>query len=185
MIKEQQKKVEIGTVKKQDILENQAKIIFLGIGSNLGSRKINIEKAKFLLSDYNLDFLSISSYYETPSWPDSAKPKFLNIVLKLKCNYNPQELLKICKFIEIQLGRKKAKKNAPRTCDLDIIDFDNLVSKKTDKISLPHKMMHKINFVLFPLFEIQKNWIHPDKKIDVKTLISLLPDRDIRSIKKI
>ena len=100
-------------MKKQDILENQAKIIFLGIGSNLGSRKINIEKAKFLLSDYNLDFLSISSYYETPSWPDSAKPKFLNIVLKLKCNYNPQELLKICKFIEIQLGRKKAKKMLP------------------------------------------------------------------------
>ena len=80
---------------------------------------------------------------------------------------------------------KKAKKNAPRTCDLDIIDFNNLVSKKNSKINLPHKMMHKRNFVLFPLFEIQKNWIHPDKQIDVKTLISLLPDRDIRSIKQI
>ena len=52
-------------------------------------------------------------------------------------------------------------------------------------INLPHKMMHKRNFVLFPLFEIQKNWTHPDKQIDVKTLISLLPDRDIRSIKQI
>ena len=80
---------------------------------------------------------------------------------------------------------KKAKKNAPRTCDLDIIDFNNLVSKKNSKINLPHKMMHKRNFVLFPLFEIQKNWIHPDKQIDVKTLISLLPDRDIRSSKQI
>ena len=57
--------------------------------------------------------------------------------------------------------------------------------KKNSKINLPHKMMHKRNFVLFPLFEIQKNWIHPDKQIDVKTLISLLPDRDIRSIKQI
>ena len=94
-------------------------------------------------------------------------------------------IIKICKFIENQLGRKKAEKNAPRTCDLDIIDFNNLVSKKSSKINLPHKMMHKRNFVLFPLFEIQKNWIHPDKQIDVKTLISLLPDRDIRSIKQI
>ena len=103
----------------------------------------------------------------------------------MKCYCSPQELLKICKFIEIQLGRKKAKKNAPRTCDLDIIDFNKLVSKKNSKIRLPHKMMHKRNFVLFPLFEIQKDWIHPDKQIDVKTLISLLPDRDIRSIKQI
>ena len=172
-------------MKSQDISENQAKIVFLGIGSNLGLRKINIEKAKFLLSEYNLDFLSVSRYYETPSWPDPTKPKFLNIIIKLKCYYNPQELLRICKSIETQLGRKKAKKNAPRTCDLDIIDFDKLVSKKNSKINLPHKMMHKRNFVLFPLFEIQKNWIHPDKQIDVKTLISLLPDRDIRSIKQI
>ena len=185
MIKEQQRKVEIGTVKKQDISENQAKIVFLGIGSNLGLRKINIEKAKFLLSEYNLNFLSISSYYETPSWPDPRKPKFLNIILKLKCNYSAQELLKVCKTIELQLGRKKAKKNAPRICDLDIIDYNKLVSKKNSEINLPHKMMHKRNFVLFPLFEIQKNWIHPDKQIDVKTLISLLPDRDIRSIKQI
>jgi len=172
-------------VKRHVTLENQAKIVFLGIGSNLGLRKINIEKAKSLLADYNLDFLLVSSYYETPSWPDPKKPKFLNIILKLKCNYNPHELLKICKNIENQLGRKKAKKNAPRTCDLDIIDFNKQVSKKNDLISLPHKMMHKRNFVLFPLFEIQKNWIHPVKRIDVKTLISLLPNRDIRSIKQI
>ncbi len=172
-------------MKKQDISENQAKIVFLGIGSNLGIRKKNIEKAKFLLTKYNLDFISISSYYETLSWPDSSKPRFLNIILKLSCNYNPQELLQICKSIEIQLGRKKGEKNAPRTCDLDIIDFNSLVSKKTDAINLPHKMMHKRNFVLFPLFEVQKNWIHPDKKIDVKTLIYLLSYRDIRTIKKV
>ena len=97
-------------MKRQDILENRAKIVFLGIGSNLGLRKTNIEKAKFLLSEYNFEFLSLSSYYETPSWPDPKKPKFLNIILKLRCYYNPQQLLKICKFIETQLGRKKAKK---------------------------------------------------------------------------
>ena len=170
---------------KPDTLEKQAKVVYLGIGSNIGNRFFFIERAKSLLITNNIQLISTSSYYETPSWPDPRKPKFLNIILKLKCYYSPQELLKICKFIENQLGRKKAKKNAPRTCDLDIIDFNNLVLKKNSKINLPHKMMHKRNFVLFPLFEIQKNWIHPDKQIDVKTLISLLPDRDIRSIKQI
>ena len=63
MIKEQQKRVEIGTVKRQDISENPAKIVFLGIGSNLGIRKRNIEKANFLLVEHNLDVLSVSSYY--------------------------------------------------------------------------------------------------------------------------
>ena len=185
MIKEQLKKVEIGTVKRQDTSENRAKIVFLGIGSNLGIRKINIEKAKSLLIEKNLEILSVSSYYETPSWPDSTKPKFLNIIVKLKCYYNPKELLKICKSIETQLGRKKAKKNAPRTCDLDIIDFNKLVSKNNTKINLPHKMMHKRNFVLFPLFEIDKNWVHPITKINIKNLIFSLSNNNITSIKQI
>ena len=171
-------------MKRLDTSENQAKIVFLGIGSNLGLRRTNIEKAKYLLSRYDLNFLSISSYYETPSWPDPKNPKFLNVIIKLKCSYNPLKLLNVCKSIEIQLGRKKTKKNAPRICDLDIIDFNKLVLKRNN-INLPHKMMHNRNFVLFPLFEIEKNWVHPDKQIDVKTLISLLPDRDIRSIKQI
>ncbi len=69
-------------MKKQDISENQAKNVFLGIGSNLGNRIINIEKAKSLLLDSGINFISVSSYYETPSWPDPKKPKYINIVLK-------------------------------------------------------------------------------------------------------
>ena len=96
MTKEQPKKAEIGTVKKQDILENQAKVVFLAIGSNLGLRKKNIEKAKFYLAQNKLQFLSVSNYYETPSWPDANNPKFLNIVLKIKCKLNPLDLLDLC-----------------------------------------------------------------------------------------
>ncbi len=172
-------------MKKQGILENQAKTVFIGIGSNLGSRKKNIEKAKFYLTQQNLHFISISNFYETPSWPDPKNPKFLNIVLKIKCKLTPFELLNLCKSIEVKLGRTKSKKNAPRVCDLDIIDFDGNILNNGGNIKLPHKSMHKRNFVLVPLFEIQKNWIHPIKKISVKTLISLLSDRDIRSIKQI
>ena len=101
-------------MKKRDILENQAKIVYLGIGSNLGDRKKNIEIAKSHLSENNLDFLSVSSFYETPSWPDPQNPKFLNIVINAKFNFDPETLLKTCKNIEILLGRKKGKKNDPK-----------------------------------------------------------------------
>ena len=185
MTKEQQKREGIGTVKKRDILENQAKIVYLGIGSNLGDRKKNIEIAKSHLNENNLDFLSVSSFYETPSWPDPQNPKFLNIVIKAKFNFDPETLLKTCKNIEILLGRKKGKKNDPRVCDIDIIDFNKKVLKVKNKLTLPHKLMHKRNFVLVPFFEIQKKWHHPIIKKDLKSLISLLPQADIRSIKQI
>lgn len=172
-------------MKKQGLSENLAKTVFLGIGSNIGNRIKNIEKAKYFLSMQKLRLISVSSFYETPSWPNPKNPRFLNIVIKLKCNHLPLELLKICKDIEIILGRKKTKRNAPRVCDIDIIDFNGLSSKVGNKINLPHKSMHKRNFVLFPLFEVQKNWVHPIKQNNVKKLIYGLPDKDIRSIKKI
>jgi len=168
---------------KLDISENQAKNIYLGIGSNLGNRIINIEKTKSFLLEKGINFISVSNYYETLSWPDPKKPKFINIVLKVTCEYKPLEMIKLCKIIEGKLGRRKSPKNSPRVCDIDIIDFDGLVLK--GKLNLPHKMMHKRNFVLFPLFEIEKKWLHPIKKIDIKQLIYSLPDDDIRSIKQI
>ena len=172
-------------MKNQDISENLAKIVYLGIGANLGDRWENIEKAKFYLKENNIKFISASKYYETPSWPNPNYPKYLNIILKIISYDDPLSLLNICKKIEINLGRKKSKKNSPRTCDIDIIDFHGMKLNIKSKLYLPHKRMHKRNFVLLPLFEIEKNWKHPSKKLDIKTLISLLPVDDITSIKQI
>ena len=169
-------------MKKLDILEDQVKLIYLGVGSNLGNRKSNIEKAKSKLHNKNIIILQSSSYYETLSWPNPNKPKFLNIILKIRSNLTPSELLNICKKIETELGRKKSIKNSPRTCDIDIIDYK---SKKISRdIILPHPRMNTRNFVLFPLFEINKNWKHPVSKVDIKKLIISLPIKDIRSIKQ-
>ena len=172
-------------MKNQDIFENRAKIVYLSIGSNLGDRRANIEKAKFQLKENNIKFISVSKYYETPSWPNYKYPKYLNIMLKILCFYDPLILLNICKKIEIDLGRKKSKKNSPRVCDIDIIDYHRMKLNLKRKLNLPHKRMHLRNFVLIPLFEIEKNWKHPSKKLDIKTLISLLPMDDITSIKQI
>ena len=168
---------------KQDILENQANTVYLAIGSNLGNRVHNIEKAKFLLIEHNISFISVSKYYETPSWPNPNNPKFINIVLKAKTSYDPINLLNLCKSIEITLGRKRTPKNSPRECDIDIIDYNNIVVN--NKITLPHPRMHTRNFVLIPLFEINKDWIHPFSKHHIKRLILSLPNSDIRSIKQI
>ena len=165
----------------QDILENQANSVYLGIGSNLGNKKSNIEKAKFELIQNNIKILAISNYYESLSWPNPINPKFINIVLKISTNFKPVDLLKICKKIEINLGRKKSTKNSPRECDIDILDYANQQTNKG--IKLPHPEMHKRNFVIFPLFEINKNWVHPISQKNIKKIIFSLSNKDIRSIK--
>ena len=171
---------------KQDISENQAKTVFLAIGSNLGDKKFNIECAKIKLLDYRIKILKSSNYYESESWPDKNNPKFLNIVIKVITNQSPLDLLKICKLIEKDLGRKKANKNAPRTCDIDIIDYDKkIISLVGKKLILPHPLLHKRNFVLLPLYEINRSWKHPIYKKNIVKLINSLTIYDLRSIKRI
>ena len=165
------------------MLENQVNPIYLGIGSNLGNRKRNIEKTKFNLIKNNINIIKSSSYYESLSWPNPKNPKFLNIVLKIKTNFTPIKLIRKCKDIEKEIGRKKSPKNSPRECDIDIINYGN--RKMSGKLLLPHPRMHIRNFVLFPLFEIDKDWTHPVSKLNIRKLLSSLSNSDIRSIKQI
>ncbi len=163
------------------MLEKRAKIVYLSVGSNLGNRKKNIEKTKFKLYSKGINIIKFSNYYETLSWPNPKNPKFYNIVLKVSSDLKMLELLKICKQIETSLGRKKAPKNSPRTCDIDIIDYNQKISAKG--INVPHPRMHQRNFVLIPLFEIEKTWKYPNSKQYIKDLVCSLSNSDIRSIK--
>ena len=168
---------------RQDIYENQVNKVFLAIGSNLGDRFRNIELAKMMLSDNRIKILKSSSFYETLSWPNIKNPKFLNVVLEIETNLRPLSLLDLCKKIEKSLGRKKSKKNSPRVCDIDILDYGK--RNENNGINLPHPRLHQRNFVLIPLFEISKKWTHPKSKDHIKTLISKLSKKDITSIKQI
>ena len=171
---------------KQDLLENQVKIVYLGIGSNLGNKKLNIEIAKFKLQFHKIKILKCSRNYESVSWPDPKKPKFINIILKIKTNLSPHKLLKVCNLIETQLGRKRLKKNEPRILDIDIIDYNQkILNDKSINLILPHNLMVQRIFVLLPLFEINQTWKHPKTKINIVKLISSLEIKDLRSIKQI
>ena len=101
MINVKQKKQEIGIEIDQDMLEKRAKIVFLSIGSNLGNKKKNIELVKSKLKKSNIKIIKSSKNYETLSWPDKKKPKFVNIVLKIKTSLSPQNLMKKCLYIEV------------------------------------------------------------------------------------
>ncbi len=158
-------------------------MVYIGIGSNLGNKVNNIEKAKHFLMSNNINIIKSSSYYETQSWPDPKKPNFLNIIIQSDTKFSPKKLLNIFQSIEKKLGRKKSIKNSPRECDIDIISYGKKVLN--GKISIPHKRMYQRNFVLIPLFELDKSWFHPKFRTNIKNLIFSLPIKDIRSIKKI
>ena len=173
-------------MKKQDILENRVSLAYLAVGSNLGNKINNIEVTKFELEKNKIKILKLSSNYISESWPDNSMPNYINIIIKIKTSLAPLELLEVCNAIELKMGRIRKGKNLPRTCDIDIIDFNNeiLVSQK-DKLILPHPRMSQRNFVLLPLFEIDKSWKHPKSKINIVKLITSLPIKDLRSIKKL
>ena len=173
-------------MKKQDISENLANTAYLAIGSNLGNKISNIEITKVELEKYKIKILKSSSNYMSESWPDPSKPNYINIVVEIKTNLAPLELLKICNLIELKFGRVRVKKNTPRTCDIDIIDYEKkILNGKNRQLILPHPRMTKRNFVLLPLFELDKSWKHPKSKINIVNLINSLPVKDLRSIKQI
>ena len=131
-------------------------MIFLGIGSNLdskfGDRYNNIRRTLKLIQEEKIVLKKISKFYETPSYPNKKNPKFINIVIEIEYNLDPEMLLKKIFLIEKKMERKRNTKNEPRTCDIDIIDFKGLI-KNQKNVVLPHPKMHKRNFVLFPLKE--------------------------------
>ena len=167
-------------------------MIFLGIGSNLsssyGDRFSNINLAISLLNEYGIKTIKMSSFYETYSHPNIKDPKFINVVISVKTQLKPYDLMSKLIYVEEKLERKRHKKNEPRTCDIDIIDYDNqIINFKLDDLNLeiPHKKLIFRNFVLFPMMEVYPKWIHPKTGESIKILIKKLPDEDRKSILKI
>ena len=152
-------------------------MIHLNIGSNLdskfGNRFTNIAIAIELLANSKLKIKKISKYYQTPSYPNKKLPFFLNVGILADYNLSLYTLLKQINLIEKKIGRIKTKKNDPRVCDIDIIDF-NGEAISDEKIVIPHQKCHFRNFVLYPIKEIDSRWVHPILKKNVKFLINKL-----------
>ena len=152
-------------------------MIHINIGSNLdskyGTKFKNISIAINLLINSNLKIKKISNFYETPSYPNKKLPKFANIGLIAEYDFDYTKLITEISIIERKIGRVKSKKNDPRVCDIDIIDFNGLI-KVSKLLNLPHPRSHTRNFVLYPIKEIDPKWIHPILKKNVDILINEL-----------
>ena len=167
-------------------------MFFLGLGSNLsssfGDRFENLNLAVSYLETYCIKINKRSSFYETPSYPDIKNPKFINLVVEVSTNLSLEDLVSALIFVEEKLERKRIKKNEPRTCDIDIIDYNGKVMDFTYKnliFKVPHEKLIYRNFVLFPLQEIAPKWIHPETKDSIDVLINKLSNEDKKSILKI
>ena len=167
-------------------------MLLLGLGSNLssnfGNRFENIDLAISYLQSHKIQLLKKSSFYETLSYPDIKNPKFINVVIGVLTHLSPEKFASVLISIEETLERKRNQKNEPRTCDIDIIDFNGRVmdfSYKSLIFKVPHEKLIYRNFVLFPLQEIAPNWIHPITKEKIIDLIAKLPEEDRKSILKV
>jgi 2-amino-4-hydroxy-6-hydroxymethyldihydropteridine diphosphokinase len=150
--------------------------IYLLLGSNLGERMVWLEKAQTLIGQELGPIRAASSLYETAAWGMENQAPFLNQVVAIDSMLAPEDLLKKCLFIENKLGRERLQKWGPRTLDLDILYYDDLVLD-TPGLRLPHPQLHLRRFTLAPLCEIAPLWEHPLLKKTNLQLLEECPDR--------
>ena len=131
---------------------------YLGIGSNMGDREENLDKALDLLSQ-RMKMGKISSIYDTEPLGNTSQPRFLNMVCQVFTRLSPEGLLTLAKGIESRLGRH-GKSGEPRPIDIDILLFGDMVVETPD-LAIPHPGMMERAFVLVPLAEIAPDLIHP------------------------
>ena len=108
----------------------------------------------------SLSVSQTSSIYETEPWGHIQQPPFLNMVCRGQALVSPEELLKLCKAVELLVGRQPTFRYGPRVLDIDILDYGGR-AMSTPELEVPHPRLAERAFVLVPLAEIAPGWAHP------------------------
>ncbi len=155
-------------------------MILIALGANIpstvGPPAVTLKCALGRLDVLGVKILSVSSFYETPAWPDARDPAFINAVAAVKTGLQPVELLELLHGVETDFGRMRSAPNAPRTLDIDLLAYDGRVM--TGELLLPHPRIADRSFVLAPLAEIAPDWRHPVTGQGAADMLARLPDRD-------
>lgn len=144
---------------------------YIGMGSNIGDRESNLDTAlEMLRMQEGIEVTAVSSYLNTAPVGYTEQPDFLNAVAELRTSLTPAQLLEVCRRVEQELKRVRIIRWGPRTIDLDILLYGNMVINEEDLI-IPHPRMQEREFVLYPLNEIAPQAIHPVMKKTVNELL--------------
>lgn len=138
---------------------------YLGLGTNMGDRETYLSSAVKLLDNYeNITVTNKSKIYETKAWGYTDQADFLNMCIEIKTSLNEYELLKVCQEVELKLNRERIIRWGPRTIDVDILFFNDVILNNED-LYIPHPRISERAFVLIPLMDINKNLLIKGKVI--------------------
>jgi 2-amino-4-hydroxy-6-hydroxymethyldihydropteridine diphosphokinase len=147
---------------------------YLSLGSNLGNRQENLDRALKLLSE-RMQVIKVSSIYDTEPVGNTGQPRFLNLVCEVHTRLAPEGLLTMLKGLEQKMGRV-GRTGEPRIIDVDILLYGDKVVKTKD-LEIPHPRMLERQFVLVPLDEIAPEAVHPVAGKPIKELNKAIKEK--------
>jgi 2-amino-4-hydroxy-6-hydroxymethyldihydropteridine diphosphokinase len=149
---------------------------YLLLGSNLGDRVATLHRALVALAGKIGKINSVSAVYETAAWGNEGQPAFLNQAICVATDLTPQQLLAACQEVENAADRVRIEPWGPRTLDVDILFYDDLVLD-TPELTIPHPRLPERLFALVPLADIATTYVHPRLRKSVADLLADCPDK--------
>jgi len=143
-------------------------MVYLGLGSNVGDRLDFLRKSVAELRELG-EITQFSSVYETLPWGKEDQASFLNACIQMNTELEPNKLLYEVKQIEDKLGRIEREHWGPREIDIDILFYDDL-RYLSQRLTIPHPLLHERAFVLVPMAEIAPNFVHPALNLTIAEL---------------
>ncbi len=162
-------------------------MILIALGANLdspaGPPRLTLARALGSMAARRIRVLRVSPFYRTPAWPNPANPPFINAVALIQTPLGPATLLDALHGIESEFGRVRDARNAPRTLDLDLLDYDGRV--ENGSLQLPHPRIAERAFVLVPLADVAPDWVHPGTELGIDEMLDSIPQAEREAVHRL